>query len=230
MNGIVTVSCLGGFGRFGNQLFQYAFARAYAESIGAELVIPPTWIGKEVFKNVKERTGLPPSNFERTESPGGRTNIDLFGYFQKEEHVSLLSRGKIREWLQPSEKYSGKKGHDLVFHQRRGDYINNSYYAIVSHASYEKAARNFGYDPSIAKIYSDETRREADQYDDFFEIVASRAIFRANSTYSFWAGVLTEGKVYSPVVEDRTGWIDCDFIPGNSSKLMCLFKDLNIKE
>lgn len=226
---VVTVSCLGGFGRWGNQLFQYAFARAYAESIGAELLIPPYWVGRQLFKNIRERVGIAPQHWKRTETPDGRTEIDLWGYFQRPEHMALLSKKKLQEWFEPSD-HMKKEGHQLVFHKRRGDYLHNGSYAIITDESYNKGARNFGYDPLTAKMFSDETSGEDKQYDDFFEMAASKIIFRANSSYSFWAGVLCKGKVYSPVVEDRTGWIDCDFVEGNHARLMYLFQDLHIKE
>ena len=34
MSSVVSISCLGRFGRFGNQLFQYAVTRKYAELHG----------------------------------------------------------------------------------------------------------------------------------------------------------------------------------------------------
>lgn len=39
-------------GRFGNQLFQYAFARALAEKYGAELQTSD-WIGPQIFIGVE---------------------------------------------------------------------------------------------------------------------------------------------------------------------------------
>ena len=51
---------------------------------------------------------------------------------------------------------------------------------------------------------------------DFFEMIQTQHLFRANSTFSFWAGFLnTAGKVYSPMIEDRVGECDVEFIEGN---------------
>jgi hypothetical protein len=229
MNGVVTVSCLGGFGRWGNQLFQYAVARAYAESIGAELLIPEHWIGRQLFEGVTERT-IHGSPYHRLDGEilDGSTNCDLFGYFQRPEHLKLLSKAKLKQWLKPKE-HIRRSGHPIVLHKRRGDYVGNGYYAVISDDSYVWAMEKFGYDPNQATVY-DCSRPETSQYNDFFELMASRVIFRANSTYSFWAAALSDGKVYSPVVENRTGPIDCEFEEGNGAKIMQLFGRMDIGE
>lgn len=225
---IISVSCLGGFGRWGNMLFQYCVARAYAESINATL-LTPDWPGRYIFENINEPITLKPvgTKFE-DEVLDGSSNKDMYGYFQRPEHVALLSRKKIKEWLKPKPKYV-KKGYDLVFHKRRGDYIKAGCFAIVSDESYNKSAEKYGYHYSCAKVFSDDRPLES-QYDDFFDIMYSRVIFRANSTYSWWAAALSDGKIYSPIVNDNTGWIDCDFTLGNHPKLMYLFEDLNLKD
>lgn len=230
---MITVSCLGHLGHLGNQLFQYAFARAYAEKMGTQLLIP-NWVGREVFEGINEPVigGDSKHSKEKTENPKGENDIDLFGYFQRPEHLALLSRKKLKQWFKPKPKYSGKIGHDLVFHKRRGDYISHGNFAVVSDKSYLDAAIKFGYGVEvIKKTFSDEKGLcNADQYDDFFEIIASRAIFRANSTYSWWAATLSEAKIYSPVVENKTGWGDFNFVEGNHSKMVHMFGEMNLPE
>lgn len=225
MNGIIT-TCAGGFGRWGNALFQYCVARAYAEEIGAELRTGD-WMGRHVFQNVNEASmdGLNLKN-ATDEVLDGSTNIHLYGYFQRPEHLALLSRKKIKEWLKPKPEYQ-KQGHNLVFHKRRSDYIDNGYYAVITDKSYEDAARQFGYNPAEATVY-DCSRPQEKTYHDFFEIVSSKKIFRANSTYSWWAALLSDANVYSPLVENRTGWIDCNFIQGNGAQIMQLFGEMHV--
>ena len=48
MSHSVSMSMLGRHGRFGNQLFQYAFLRLVARQFGATLEIPP-WVGRPLF-------------------------------------------------------------------------------------------------------------------------------------------------------------------------------------
>lgn len=226
-NGIVT-TCAGSFGRLGNSLFQYAVGRAYAESIDAEFR-SGNWIGRQLFKGMHEPSSenlfLPVLEDEKLD---GRTNVHLHGYFQRLEHIALLRRSKLKEWFQPMDHWK-RKGHDLILHKRRTDYIGNDYYAVVSDKSYDDALKTYGYDASQAKVYSCENP-ESKQYDDFFEIMHSKVIFRSNSTFSWWAAALSDAKVYSPVVENRTGWIDCEFVEGNHPKIMQLFEDLYLKD
>lgn len=47
MKGLVTVSCLGKKGRWGNQVFQYCFARSYAQRYGINYQVNP-WIGQKL--------------------------------------------------------------------------------------------------------------------------------------------------------------------------------------
>lgn len=218
----ISVSCLGNFGRWGNMLFQYCVARAYAESVGAEL-LTPDWPGRYYFENINENIMKKPfdTKFEN-EILDGSVNKDMYGYFQRSEHIRLLSRKKIKSWLKPKKEYFG---HDLVLHKRRGDYISSGCFALVSDKSYEDNCSKYGYDIKNAVVYSDDRGIE-NQYNDFFNIMASKVIFRANSTYSWWAAALSDAEVYSPVVEDRTDWLDCEFVKGNHPRLMYLFQDL----
>ena len=56
------MSSLGKLGRFGNQLFQYAFLRICAEKSGARVECPP-WIGQTLFghKDATISQQLPPA-------------------------------------------------------------------------------------------------------------------------------------------------------------------------
>lgn len=225
MNGVVT-TCAGSFGRFGNALFQYCVARAYAESIGAELHVGP-WVGREIFEGVQEpmmRESLPVLKDEKLD---GSTNVHLHGYFQRPEHVALLSRKKVKEWLKPRKPWSDIAGHALACHKRRGDYLEAGY-AVVTDASYDKAMREAGYDPAQAKVFSDED--PGNIFDDFFGLAHSKVIFRANSSFSWWACTLSDAEVYSPVVEDSSGWTDCTFVKGNHSRMHYLFGNIYIGE
>ena len=199
---LVTVSCLGQYGRFGNQLFQYSYAKAYAEHIGAELHTP-NWIGREIFEDVNE----PIMQY--------KGDIDLFGYFQNPEHLALLSRSKLKKWFK-FKNLPAFKQHDLVFHKRRGDYLNYlDSYAIVSDKSYTEAALVRGLDPDTALVL-DDSRGGNYLLEDFLTMMHAKILFRANSTFSWWAATLGECKVFSPKVEDKTGWVDVEFVEGNS--------------
>jgi hypothetical protein len=204
---LVTVSCLNepigavNLG-FGNRLFQYAYARAYAESIGAELHTP-NWIGRELFKGVDEPI---------MSGPG---DIDLVDYFQQPEHLQLLSRKKLKEWFTFKNPLEIPK-HKLIFHKRRGDYLNYpDFWAVVGDNSYEAAAKEIGLNPAEALVL-DDSRGKDYMLTDFFLLMNCEVLFRANSTFSFWAGVLGDCQVYSPEVGDLSGWIEAPFVKGNN--------------
>ena len=212
---MVTVSCLGINGRFGNQLFQYAYARAYAESIGAQLKTPD-WIGRHIFIDINEEI-MDKKAGDSTESPVG-DNVDLFGYFQQPSHISLLSRKKLKEWFRFKEEIDAPCL-DLVFHKRRGDYFHfQDVFGIVSDKSYEDAAIEFGFDPNTALVLDDSRPHDLMLYD-FACMINAKNLFRANSTFSWWAGVLGNGNVYSPIVGDRTGLIDVKFAKNNDESI-----------
>jgi hypothetical protein len=196
---LVTISCLGNYGRFGNQLFQYAYARAFAEQLGAELHTP-NWIGRELFMGVDEPI---------MQSKG---DIDLFDYFQNPEHLALLSKKKVKEWFKFKNPPKVQK-HNVVFHKRRGDLLTQlDQYAVVSDESYIKGAKKFNLDYKEALILDKE---HFDFVTDFYLMMNCNNLFRANSTFSWWAATLGDCEVYSPKVENKTGWADVEFVKGN---------------
>jgi hypothetical protein len=199
---IVTVSSLYRPGGFGNRLFQYAYARAYAESIGAELHTPD-WVGRSLF-------GLTEPIMQ---GPG---DVDLTGYSQQPENLSLLSRTKVKEWFTFQEPLE-VPSHNLVFHKRRGDYLNwPDFWGVVSDDSYDNAARELGLNPEDAVVLDDSNGDESVLVD-FFTMMNCKTLLRANSTFSWWAATLGTCEVYSPVVGTQLGWIDVPFVAGNQS-------------
>ena len=122
-------------------------------------------------------------------------------------------------------------------------------YSVVSMESYRRAFRKFGYaEESIAWVSDDYTgkwhvgrkarfrggwsyptgseylpRVMFDWLDDFLKLYFARTIFRANSSFSWWAAMLSPtAKVFSPVIDthhiygvDGTEEITVDFVEGN---------------
>jgi hypothetical protein len=211
---LVTISCLGNYGRFGNQLFQYAYARAFAEQLGAELHTPD-WIGRELFIGVDEPIMQ------------NKGDIDLFDYFQNPEHLELLSRKKVKEWFQFKNPPKVEK-HNVIFNKRRGDYLTHAdQYPIVSDQSYIKGAQKFGLDYTEALVLDQDN---PDFLTDFCLMMNCNNLFRANSTFSWWAATLGDCEVYSPKVEDKTGWVDVEFVKGNDEWNYRFNKYLIIKD
>jgi len=234
---IVQMTMLGKFGRFGNQMFQYAFARAYAEKYDCTLEIP-SWIGEKIFKNVSH----PPisKHLKRTaldEAVCGKVNIDLFGYFQKKEFIDILSEAKLREWFIFQDKwldYFVNLKSYAVAHMRRGDYqtLYANVFCMVSKESYQKAFEEFGVRGCDVIWKTEESQVKWRGLDDdllflpdFFEMTNAEHLFRANSTFSFWAGFFNKNKVYSPVVGNKVGLSDVKFVEGNQPSIVACNND-----
>lgn len=128
-------------------------------------------------------------------------------------------------------------------------------YSVISENSYHKAFEKFGFDKGKMEWVSDDHMRKwhkdrpisqrlswvypigseyrkdivFDWLEDFLKLYFARTVFRANSSFSWWASFLSPtAKVYSPVldkqsiygVNDRFEEIDVDFVEGNSPHWM----------
>jgi hypothetical protein len=231
MSRIVQFTQLGKFGRFGNQIYQYLFARAYAEKYDAILEIP-NWVGQKIFKNVDHPT--PSMQLRRVELdsvPCGEVNIDLFGYYQKKSAIDILSGKKVKGWLQFQDRWVEKfekKAHSIIAHLRRGDYAEkfSNIFCIVTKESYIQACRKYGIPEDKIVWLSEDQQKHFPELDndlqflpDFFSMVNADILLRANSTFSIWAGFFNMGKVYSPAVGGTIGISDVEFVEGNHSKI-----------
>ena len=232
MKQIVQISCLGNFGRLGNQFFQYAFAKAYSLKYNAILEIPNNWIGRKLF-NIND----PPISkyLPKTELdiiPWGNVNIDLFGYFQFKECYDLYSKQDVRNWFKFQNKWikilPKKKEYYIACHLRKGDYESkySDIYCLISESSYLNTCKKFNLD--IGKIIwiSEENPTKLPGFEgieflpDFMTLYNADVLLRANSCFSLWAGILNEKEVYSPIVSGKTGKNDVEFVKGNEELIV----------
>ena len=132
---------LGTNGRFGNQLFQYAFLRFYARHCGAA-VETPSWVGQNIFGHADPKISrdLPTLSIICKEhlsalyevSPP--VNVDLHGYFQETGYYSddknffrslfvpRFASELLSDWL----PYAGRPV--IGVHLRYGDYGSGIFY------------------------------------------------------------------------------------------------------
>lgn len=231
MNGIVQISTLGKNGRFGNQLFQWAFARAYADLVGAELETS-AWDGWRIFPFVRANSrpiSKPMKRLAPDQIPQGETDIDLYGYFQNQQAVNLLSRTKLREWFKigsDAEETASpgiKCGRYCAWHLRLEDYVTNPHFAKtymnITTGSYLEAMLTYGIHDPVITVSADFTRG---WLTDFLVLRNANVLFRANSSFSWWAGVLGDAEVFSPLIDDRVGWQDTTFVRGNHPRMVNL--------
>lgn len=138
-------------------------------------------------------------------------------------------------------------------------------YSVLSKESYIKAFRRFGFDPEKVEWVSDDylgkwhadrpaSRRGGWSYPigseylgpdlifdwlpDFIKLYFARTIFRANSSFSWWAGFLSPtARVFSPLIHrqliygrDSYEEVDCEFVEGNYPHWMYGCSDIRFKE
>lgn len=255
---VITCRTLGGIGRFGNQLFLYVFCKAYAEKFGCELQTSD-WIGRKIFANANEPLVSPslkelPQTLLDSDAVNrglamdrffGRTDIDIRSYCQHQVYLDLYTRKQCREWLKLKPEYEAwaTPHNNTVAHIRRGDFVDNlsfsRWYCEVSEQSYEDAMEQFKIPRPMVKVQEgwrpppDNVPPELSWLPDFLFMRDAPYLLRANSTFSFWAGVLGNGKVYSPLVEDKAGLWDVVFVEGNHACTAGKFRnqsDLQLKE
>jgi len=233
MNGIVQISCLGKFGRTGNQLFQYAFARTYAEILGAALETPP-WFGQVLFGLNDAplsccKPSCPEGHLKNVPPETFSTNVDLFGYFQTSYTSGFVSTSKAREWftLKPEFKQMFPKSPDYyaACHLRQGDYLSlySGTFCNIDKNCYLRAIQKNTPDAPIVWVEENKAVQttkvppELAWLPDFMTLYNSDILYRANSTFSLWAGILGQvPKIFSPNVEDKYGpHDDVEFEPGN---------------
>lgn len=215
-------------GRAGNQLHQYAAVRKYAELHGATFECPD-WFGRKLF-------GLNdpyPSRelYEIDDKPRAdphEVDVSIGGYFQTQCWAGLLSRAELKRWftVQPRflEMCPPRPGPwYTACHLRRGDYVNHPLFCEVTRESYVKAMAKFGLPLGPLVWVSDESpvrvaaldAEGLDWVPDFVTLMRANVILRGPSTFSWWAATLSEAQVYAPVVEERAGRQDVEFIQGN---------------
>lgn len=140
--GVIAMSLLGSFGRFANQLFQYAFLKLYGLRTNTAPQFYP-WVGNLLYgadaptpQPGLVRQGFPEFNgIERylwsTSDP--LVNVDFAGFFQELPITWRHHKGLIRRLLRPAPAYSdpidawlsGHRGPNstlIGIHIRRGDY------------------------------------------------------------------------------------------------------------
>lgn len=226
-------------GRVGNQLFLYAFARGYAEAMGAELLMPQWW-GRKVFAGVADDPMLRPMmRLPQTELDSisskplgyffGQTGVDLFVYGQHQRYVDFYTQAKVREWfrLRPEYEAYATGGIYSACHIRRWEHPKfdlsaRHNYCTITEASYERAVERFQVPRPIIGVcegWRAPTLALAEAglswLPDWLLLRDATHLLRANSSFSWWAGALSLGKVYSPVVGDKTGLQDVEFVEGN---------------
>ncbi len=225
-------------GRWGNQLFQYSFARAYAEKHGLELQTQP-WVGDHIFELTPNPIRDPfPEAQQRNENTivDGDKNISYCSYSQNQKCL-IYTRSDVLRWFKfrPEIEERLKKfwhphcAPGVLAHRRVGDYVGYGY-PVVSKDSYRRQAALIGQSDKLQWITEEEPYVCADipaEYAfivDFWRLMHAPILLRGNSCFSWWAGTLGNGVVYSPRIDGLEGGKehDVEFELGNH----CRFANL----
>lgn len=226
-NGILNLQMLG---RFGNNAMQWLAAKAIAERDNLELRTP-RWIGEKIFQ------------IETTAEPD--YSGDYFrGYSQNQERA-IYTLTQVREWFRFRPEIERRLQEDfrpvehlVAAHKRVGD-MQGYGYPLVALQSYYNACHKFGINLAWMCFVMEEAPTRADWLPselswlpDFYIMCTAKTLLRANSSFSFVAGMLNTGQVYSPRIDGLTGGEQLvEFEAGNHCRLVDLegFSDLVIK-
>lgn len=224
-------------GRFGNQLFAYAFAKGYAEKYGFELHCG-NWIGRELF-------GLNDPDIEhdypvRTEINvvPGESDITFSTYAMNQSAITY-TRVQAKQWFSfvPSIQrvLDNIPIEQTLAHLRWGDFVGLSDFIAISKESIEKACEKFQIDFRHVKFVSEDNPcvvnglscSHSHFLPDFYRLMKASTLFRANSSFSWWAATLGDARrIFSPClsgVKKQSGKTqDVEFVEGNHSAISAM--------
>ena len=145
-------------GGLGNKLFQYSFARAYAEKHGCDLHVQG-YLYPQKWNIIFSTTDHPPvthnlpirQSFD-LEQWDGETDITIAGYGQHQKNL-IYTRRQLREWLQfkpeIEDMVKGIEPVEILANQRLGDYkLACNPFIWVSQESYIACCEQFDLDPT----------------------------------------------------------------------------------
>jgi hypothetical protein len=235
MSDIVQISSLGKNGRWGNSLFQYCFARTYAERVGARLETP-SWLGQTLFGLSDPDISCVLPQLHESAISGSPAdwvpNVDLVGWFQVRRLMACGSHREARKWLAFKPEWLARFPKPFpeyaACHLRQGDFFTSAGdpYCLIGEESYLRAVKKFvPINCPVIVVEEDGAKPRSDlpadlQFlPDFLVLMQADILFRANSTFSWWAAELgTCRTVYSPVVGTLTGHHDVEFVLGNAEQ------------
>ncbi len=237
----ITYRDLGKNGRLGNQLFQIAATIAAAKKYHA-VALFPEWEYQKYFDPFASIGNVAPTFHYRepafhftdidwnhaeciNNSPSENKVLNLHGYFQSEKYFDSCKR-MILSAFDPCKKFVDqlqKQAERMSWpatavkcsiHVRRGDYVNNDYYAQLGSEYYNDAidlvtemAKEKGVTINKFVVFSDDIEycRTVFKGDQFFFVAGCSDIedlflmsycdynIGANSSFSWWAHYLNRG-------------------------------------
>ncbi len=161
--------------------------------------------------------------FQLYDEPLNNPDEMISGYHQDQASL-IYSREDVRRWFEfrpeIKRRLSFVPTYPLVAHMRHGDYKPLGY-VVVSRESISKGMQAFGFDSAEAEIIKEQEPHCCGLFKteglswlpDFWMMMKAKTLFRANSTFSWWAAILGTGRVFSPVITGLKGGIEQDDVP-----------------
>ncbi len=232
-------------GRFGNQIFSYACMRSYAERHGLELQTQP-WVGESIFEITPNaiKTDDLPQRCENTLVEGEKDFV-YCSYSQQQKCLTYTKRD-LQRWFKfrphiaeaLTKFWAPHCAPMVVAHRRVGDFIGYGY-PVVSKESYRWQAEKLGMADKLQWITEEEPYlcpeipAEYAFICDFWRLMHAPILLRGNSSFSWWAGALSDNVVYSPRIDGLEGGKEHDvaFELGNAAKFcnLSFVSDLHLQ-
>ncbi len=220
---MISFNNLGGMGRLGNQMFQYAALLGISSNRNFDYCIPNSKISLYECFNIPKKFSI--SNFQITTSKSYEfdfelfencsDNVDLYGYFQSQKYFIHIEN-KIRQHFTFNDKikrlcsgYRNNLFHDseiISLHIRRTDYLTDPNFGSLTLDYYHEALKMLPNLPVI--VISDDPEWCSEHFKESrFTISKSRNQFIdmclmslcdyhviANSSFSWWGSWLAKSK------------------------------------
>lgn len=193
-------------GRFGNQCFQYAYARKLAEQQGRELHTN-AWAGQKIF--------------QLNEPPLDGSEEMLPEHYRQDQDSLIYTRADARRWFAWRPEVAEKLPlyvPRVMAHLRRGDFFACGYPVVGFNAIVAAVlAHGFGKESLGWAMEESPYLRgfsgELSFVPDFWRLCHAEILFRSNSSFSWWAATLGNGRVFSPIIEGLQGGVEHDAVP-----------------
>lgn len=234
------------YGRFGNQVFQYALGKILSLYHGCDFYVNPSdyflkffnkknLTYKNLKKNINQYSYIEKDPFVFDENIFTIKNIDILGFFQNlsyyKNYLSELYKEFVPNQVILNNTYDyikNKTNHKLnidksvCIHVRRTDYLQlQGAYGFLDSLYYNQILLDHNLTDHTIFVISDDITRtnqefyevfkqydvhyvnELDAHHDFYIMYLSRVNILANSTYSWWASLLSDfnknnKQVYAP--------------------------------
>ena len=211
INNLITMSCLGKRGRYGNQVFQYAFLRTYAKRYGLDYQCPP-WIGQRLFghEDPPLSEALPTYHERRQQSmnPAGLNECyppdgdevrghDFLGYAQphtryytpdKEFIQGLFQGHPVLEtgFDEPLAKLRRRGSTIIGLHMRRGDYGRFIFYLTPNQWYLKWLDENWGRFDNPVLFIASEDPNDADIFDQYPRVTSADLLSLSDEPYGVY--------------------------------------------